>query len=114
MKLLTKQIIQQLQKNPYGSHDGEGLNAPLIVKFFNPCGAGTWLITEGDELENGDWLLFGLCHITDAEWGSVLLSELQEYKGPWGLGIERDMYAKGTVRDNIKNLIPAAELEALA
>ena len=101
MKLLTKEIEKKLTKNPIYSHDNEGLGAPLIVKFFNPCGAGTWLITEGEKLEDGDWLLYGYCHILEWEWGEVLLSELQKFKGPWGLGIERDLYASGTVGDNV-------------
>ena len=34
-----------------------------VVKLFNPCGAGTWLLTE-----------------------------LESVRGPFGLGIERDLY----------------------
>lgn len=101
MKLLTEEIKKKLKKSPYGSHDGEGLSAKLIVKLFNPCGSGTWLITEGEEQEDGDWLLFGYCHILEWEWGSIMLSELESYKGPWGLGIERDRWAKGTVGENV-------------
>lgn len=103
MKLLTKAIEAKLRKNPYGTHDGEGLDAPMIVKFFNPSGAGTWLITEGTPLQNGDWELYGYCHILgDWEWGTVLLSELVNFRSwPWRLGIERDLYAKGTVRQNV-------------
>ena len=90
-------------KKPYGSNDGMGLKAPLIVKYFNPCGAGTWLITEGDKLPNGDWLLYGYCHITEWEWGTVLFSELEKLRvPPLGLGIERDLYAKGTVGENLR------------
>ncbi len=101
MKLLTKAIEKKLLATPYGSTDDMGLNAPLIVKFFNPCGAGTWLITEGEKQDNGDWLLYGYCHIHEWEWGCVLLSELEGYRGPWGLGIERDLYADGTVGENV-------------
>lgn len=101
MKLMTKEIEKKLLSRPYGKYDGLGLNAPLTVKYFNPCGAGTWLITEGEKLENGDWLLYGYCHICEWEWGNVLLSELENYKGPWGLGVERDYYAKGTVQENV-------------
>ena len=101
MKLLTKEVIAKLRKAPIGTYDGKGKDAPLAVKFFNPCGAGTWLITEGEEQPNGDWLLYGYCCIADWEWGYVTLSELENYRSPWGLGIERDRYAKGTVEDNI-------------
>lgn len=101
MKLLTKEIEKNLEKHPMGSQDGKGVDAKLIVKFFNPTGSGTWLITEGEKLENGDWLLFGYCHIFEWEWGEVLLSELQNLKLPFGLTIERDMYSKGTVKELI-------------
>jgi len=97
MKLLTKEIETKLNKYPMLSQDGKGEKANVIVKFFNPCGSGTWLITEGEKLENGDWLLFGLCHIQEWEWGEVLLSELESIRLPMGLGIERDMYSSGTV-----------------
>lgn len=97
MKLLTKEIEKKLTETPFGSTDGQGFNAKVIVKYFNPCGAGTWLITEGEKQEDGDWLLFGYCHIFEWEWGYVLLSELQNIKLPLGLTIERDLYSKGTV-----------------
>ena len=100
MNLLTKAIEKKLEKNPIHSHAGEGLDAKLIVKFFNPTGAGTWLITEGEKLDD-DWLLYGYCHIQEWEWGNVLLSDLKNYKGRFGLGIERDLYASGTVRENL-------------
>lgn len=98
MKLMTKEIERRLREAPIRSTDGQGEDAEVIVKYFNPCGAGTWLITEGEE-QDGDWLLYGLCHIYEWEWGYVLLSELESVKTPFGLGIERDLYAKGTVKE---------------
>ncbi len=91
MKLLTKEIEEKFNLHPYGSQDGLGGNAEVLVKYFNPCGAGTWLITEAEK-EDDDWIMFGYCHITDWEWGTVSLNELQEFKGPFGIGIERDLY----------------------
>ena len=102
MKLLTAEIEKALQKSPIGSTDGQGLDADVIVKYFDPCGAGTWLITEGEKQENDDWLLYGYCYISVWEWGYVSLSELQKYKGKLGLGIERDIYASGTVKENLE------------
>lgn len=99
MKLLTKKIEEQLTKYPFGSQDGKGRNAKVVVKYFNPCGAGTWLITEGERQPDGDWLLFGYCHIFEWEWGYVSLNELQSVKGPLGLGIERDLHATGTIKE---------------
>ena len=101
MKLMTKKIEDRLARYPYGSQDGKGLRAKVIVKFFNPAGAGEWLITEGEKQPDGDWMLFGYCHIFEWEWGSVMLSELESLRLAFGLGIERDLYAgsKATVKD---------------
>lgn len=100
MKLLTKEIERKLTKTPYGTHDGLGDAAPVIVKFFGGS-AATWLITEGDKLPNGDWLLFGCVTLGYGwEWGTVLLSELQAARfPPFGLGVERDLYFSGTVAE---------------
>ena len=99
MKLMTAEIEQKLLEKPLYSTDGQGLNAECIVKYFNPCGAGTWLISEGSKLENGDWELFGFCHIFEWELGYVLLSELESIRLPFGLTIERDLHCKGTLKE---------------
>lgn len=83
---------EKFKKFPYNSQDGLGGNAEVLVKYFNPTGAGTWLITEAEKQEDGDWLLYGYCHICEWEWGSVMLSELESFKGAYGIGIERDLY----------------------
>ena len=57
LKLITKELEKLFEKYPIGSQDGLGGNAKVIVKFFNPMGVGTWLITEGNKLENGDYIL---------------------------------------------------------
>ncbi len=101
MKLLTKEIENKLEKTPYGSTDGLGMEAPVIVKYFDPQSSATWLITEGERNGN-DWLLYGYCYIHEWEWGSVALSELQNYKGRYGLGIERDLYVTGNVGQNVR------------
>lgn len=92
MKLMTKELEKKFEKFPAGSQDGKGMEAEVVAKFFTPVGAGTWLITEGTPLPNGDWEFFGYCHITCWEWGYVLLSQLQSVRLPLGLGIERDLY----------------------
>lgn len=98
--LMTKELEKKLEKYPIGSQDGKGMEAEVIVKYFNPCGAGTWLITEGEKQANGDWLLFGYCHIFEWEWGYVTLSELESVTLPFGLKIERELYSSGgTVQD---------------
>lgn len=99
MKLITAEIAKKLQSHPLLSQDGKGHQAEVIVKFFNPTGSGTWLITEGELLSNGDYELFGYCHIHEWGWGTVLLSELASLRLPMGLSIERDMYSSGTVAE---------------
>lgn len=77
MKLWTNQIQQTANKYPLGSQESLGKNAKVWLKYFNPYGAGTWLITEATQLDDGDWLLYGYCHIFEWEWGYVLLSEIE-------------------------------------
>ncbi len=66
---------------------------PIIVaKYFNPCGAGTWYATEYDPKQR---MFFGYVSIFgdyNDEWGYFSLDELESYKGPFGLGIERNLY----------------------
>ena len=95
MELWTDELEQKALGYPIQSQDKKGKAAKVLVKYFNPYGAGTWLITEAEKQENGDWLLFGYCHIFEWEWGYVLLSELQSTKiNVFGckFGLERDLY----------------------
>jgi len=74
---------------------GEGNHRP-VVKLFNPDGAATWLLTDIDP-ENHD-LAFGLCDLGlgSPELGTVYLPELQNHKGRFGIGIERDLHFTAT------------------
>ena len=99
MKLMTKEIEKKLEKRPFCSTEGKGEDAEVVVKYFTPDANATWLITEGEQLDNGDWELFGLCHIFVWEWGYVRLSELKEVRGHLGLPVERDLYSHGTVAE---------------
>lgn len=102
MELMTNELAEKLKKHPLYSHDGEGFEAEVVVKYFNAFGAGTWLITEGTKEENGDWLFFGYCHIHEWEWGYVRLSELEQInRSTIPALIERDLYSKGKVKDFI-------------
>jgi hypothetical protein len=97
MKLMTKAIETQLLKIAQGSTDKPGKH-PIIVKFFNPTGSGTWYAIEGRKLESdtpNDWLFFGLADILEPELGYFQLSELKSFKGRFGLGIERDLHFSG-------------------
>ena len=111
MKLMTKAIEQSLLKAKELSNKmdtgateyTDGIDRPCAVKYFNPCGAGTWLILDGEKVGD-DWLLYGLCHLYEWEWGYVSLKELESVKLPFGLGIERDRYGSGTIREMAKQL----------
>ena len=46
MKLLTKEIISKLEKR--GSGNAYANDDPIICKFFNPIGSGTWYVMEGE------------------------------------------------------------------
>lgn len=95
MQLWTEELEQKALEYPLYSQKGKGKKSKVLVKYFNPYGAGTWLITEAEKQENGDWLLFGYCHIFEWEWGYVLLSELQNTKvNVFGcqFGLERDLH----------------------
>ena len=95
MKLMNQEIEKKFEQFPLYSQDGKGMSAKVVVKYFNPYGSGTWLITEGEKQEDGDWLFFGYCHIFCWEWGYVTLSELESV----GF-IERDLYAgQASVKD---------------
>ncbi|MDP4026626.1 DUF2958 domain-containing protein [Methylobacterium sp. NEAU 140] len=96
MKLLTKEIRAkliangQLQKPLRGTP--QEIDFRPVVKLFNPCGAATWLLTE--VMPEDDDIAFGLCDLgmQCPEIGSVRISELEAYRGPLMLGIERDLH----------------------
>ena len=90
MKLITKTIEKKLESHPLYSTDGNTVK-DVLVKFFNPCGAGTWYVFEAEKHGN-DWEFFGLVDLYEKELGYFTLSELESLKLPFGLSIERDMY----------------------
>ena len=95
MKLVTKAIQAKLLSN--GAKQVETGNEDFVpvVRFFDPTGAATWLITECDTEEPDR--MFGLCDLGmgHPELGWVSLRELQSVSGPLGLGIERDLWFDG-------------------
>lgn len=103
MELITKELERKFSNYPIYSQKSMMLDAKVIVKYFNPMGAGTWLVTEAEQLLDGDWKFFGYMYIFEWEWGYVLLSELQEVKLPFGLGIERDLHLADDV--TVRNCI---------
>ena len=95
MKLITEEIKKVLPK--LYEQDGKGLNAIAFVKFFTPDSNWTWYATEFD----GNDIFFGLVDGFEKELGYFSLSELQSVKGPLGLKIERDLYFKPTILEEL-------------
>jgi hypothetical protein len=86
MKLFTREIEAQLRAN-LGSEDED--RRP-VCKLFDPCGGATWLLLDLSD----DGACFGLCDLGQGypELGYVGREELESYRGPLGLGLERDLY----------------------
>ena len=102
MLLMAKELEKQFVEYPLYSQEDKGMDSEVVVKYFNPCGIGTWLITEGEKQEDGDWLFYGYCNLFEWEWGYVTLSELESVQLPFGLKIERELYVTGgKVKDYI-------------
>ncbi|MDE6664253.1 MAG: DUF2958 domain-containing protein [Lachnospiraceae bacterium] len=80
MKLMKKCIEKKFERFPIGSQTGKGMDAEVVVKYFNPDGCGIWLITEGEELWSGDWKLYGYCYTLKWSWRYVMLSELESFR----------------------------------
>lgn len=94
MKLLTKQLCEKLNAAGYN-------NQVPICKFFVPWGAGTWLITGIEDDILYGWADLGMGCV---EWGGIgTVEELEAIKGPFGLGIERDLHwIAPTAEEDIK------------
>ena len=91
MELLTDEIKAALPM--LGMTEGTPVDQKeIICKFFNPMGAGTWYVVEGEQEPDGEWLFFGLVDLLEKEWGYFTLSQLTEIKLPFGMGVERDIH----------------------
>ena len=95
LKMIRPEDVQKLVMNWQEQAPLKGTRSerdfPVVVKLFNPVGAGTWLLTE---LEPDSSLAFGLCDLGqgEPELGYVCLDELASLKLMAGLGIEQDLY----------------------
>jgi len=84
-KMFLDAQYKQLVKN-FQEQDGtKSFNA--VVKLFNPAGQGTWYLSE---LNPDTQEAFGLADVHEKELGYTSINELKEFKGAFGLGIERD------------------------
>jgi len=89
MRLMTETLLKRLAE--VGEQD---IPDPIVVAhFFNPCGSGDWYVTAYCP---EDRVIFGWAEVIPGmgEWGYTSIDELQSLKGPFGIGIERDLYWK--------------------
>jgi hypothetical protein len=103
MKLITKEVEAALLKSPLYSTDGKNLS-PVLVKFFNPYGAGTWYVLEAEK-EGDDWTFFGMVDLQVTELGYFTLSELTSLQKFGRPQIERDMHFNGYAIDKSENKV---------
>ena len=96
MKLLTKKQRERLLRN--GARRGD--HAPH-VKWFYPAGAATWLVSELDPEDPDVAHCLADLGMGHPEIGSVRISELEAFRGRFGLGIERDLHFVGRHRLSI-------------
>lgn len=100
MKLLTKELLNQFEKQPVDGGD----NVKIICKFFNPSGGQTWYAIEYNPQEK---MFFGFADLgfkDMEEFGYFGLEELESIKcPPFGLGIERDLYFEPMTVKQLKN-----------
>ena len=88
MKLLTKEILDRLPTNEESRDSGID-ELTVQVKFFNPTGNGTWYVYSYSPDER---IGYALCDLGCPELGAFSMDELENYKGIFGLGIERDLH----------------------
>lgn len=86
MVLMTKKIKERAEKQ---YKQGSSLKQMIVAKFFDPCGNFTWYLMNKDPEDTYCW---GIVDGFAIEMGSFDIQELQEYKGPLGIGIERDKF----------------------
>lgn len=77
MRTLNKEVAERMPK--LYSTDGQKQREVQVV-FKHISSRWTWLIVEGEQQEDGDWLLYGYVYSGLGEdcdeWGYVMLSEL--------------------------------------
>jgi hypothetical protein len=88
MKLFNKTIDRQLFKQY--SLGSDLSKQEVVVKIFNPYGKGTWFILNSDPNDPDYlWAIVDLGY--GAEVGSVSRTDLETYRGKFGMGFERDL-----------------------
>ena len=105
MKLMTKEIEAKLK--PIYHYEKSGEEPIAVLKYFDPTGSWSWYVAEGQKQSNGDWLFWGAVDGFEFEYGFFTLDELEHAKdgftGLQSLPIERDLYFKPTLLEDLQN-----------
>lgn len=89
-KYLPKFVLEAFEKQGDTS-EKTAEKIKIILKLFNPVGAGTWYLYE--RLDKDVFMCYAELGMPDfAECGTVSISELASIEGFLGLGIERDRH----------------------
>lgn len=97
MQLLTRELTAKLPVLYTQENDEDPM---VICKFFLPASKWTWYAIEFD----GEDRFFGYVVGDYNELGYFSLSELKWVEGPYGVGVERDLYFEPTPLSKIKKL----------
>ena len=71
---------------------GDSMEQKVVAKFFDAGGSWSWFLMNQDPT-NPDYM-WGIVNGVEVEVGSFSLSDLQNHRGRFGLGIERDRFFK--------------------
>ena len=102
MKIITKEIEKAFAKQGY-TGNSETKDIKIVMKMFNPTGAGTWYLYE--KMDEDVYMAFvNLGDPEMAECGTISMQELTSFRGRFGVGIERDMHFEPLSR-TLKNVM---------
>lgn len=87
MKLITKEIERRAKE--IGTQDAE--DPIVIAHFFNPSGQGDWFMIEWDPEDRVMFCYASLFNDENNELGYTSIDELLQFRGEFGLGIEREL-----------------------
>ena len=87
--MMTEQLEKRFKE--VGSQEND--RDPIVVAvYFYPAGRGTWYATEYDPEQRRFFGYVSLFGDYNDEWRSFSLDELESFRGPLGIRIERDLY----------------------
>lgn len=88
--------------------DDKGNEAIVYVKIFDPCGAGTWYLTEFSEVapDGVPNLAFGyVTGLGEDELGYISLDELSSFRSRLNIGLEIDVHFTPSKLGDIKRKV---------